>query len=148
MTEQTIRNALVYLGVAIVPPIADAVYQALAAQMAGGKPIDWGQLGLVALMALLMAVVTANRAKIGHEQIDAQADYLKASAGIPKSEMVVLHQDEAVPVIAGGFTPTQVAQLTDAMHIPTVGEIADELERRRQEHDDPTPWLPPAPEGH
>lgn len=122
MSELTIRNVLAYLSVFILPPVADAVYQYLQAQMAAGKPIDWGQVDLIALMALLAAVVAATRPRVGHEAIAAQVDYLQAG-GMPKSEMTVLHQDEAVPALAGALTPGQVSQLVEALHDIVVAEL-------------------------
>lgn len=162
MTEQTIRNALVYIGVAIVPPVADAVYQALASQMAGGKPIDWGQLGLVTLLALLGAAVASQRPQVGHEAIAAQTNYLQAQ-GMPKREMVVLHQDEAAPALAGGMTPTQVQQVADELEMRLRATPArtdpgllsqsprflDDAEHPAADRNpvDGTPPLPPPPRG-
>jgi hypothetical protein len=50
--------------------------------------------------------------RVGSEAIAAQVDSLHA-AGTAKHDMVVVSQDEAVPLLAGALSPSQVAQVAD-----------------------------------
>jgi hypothetical protein len=101
MTAATFRNALTYVAVSILPPVADGVYQYL--QVHSGEAINWQQVGLVALMAAMGAIVAANRPRVGHEEIAAQVDTLKRR-GVKKRGMTVLSDDEAVEALGGAST--------------------------------------------
>jgi hypothetical protein len=98
-----IRNALSYVIVFLLPPVADAVFQYLRAHP--GEPIDWQQLAYVAAMSAVAAYVASTRPKAGHEELSAQAD---AQVGkVDESGHVVRHRDltvvtkdEAVDAIA------------------------------------------------
>lgn len=67
--------------------------------------------------ALATALGTSQLTRFGSEGIAKQVDALK-SQGIPRSEMVVLAQDDADTALNSPLPPVQV------------GQIADELERR------------------
>jgi hypothetical protein len=98
-----IRNALSYVIVFLLPPVADAVFQYL--QVNRGQPVDWAQLGLVAFTSAVAAYGASTRPKGGHEELSAQAD---AQVGkVDESGHVVRHRDlvvmsrsEAVDAIA------------------------------------------------
>jgi hypothetical protein len=87
-----IRNALSYVVVFILPPVADSGYQYL--QVNRGQPVDWAQLGFVAFTSALAAYVASTRPKAGHEELSAQAD---AQVGkVDESGHVVRHRDLTV----------------------------------------------------
>jgi hypothetical protein len=87
-----IRNALSYVIVFLLPPVADGVFQYLRAHP--GEPIDWQQLGYVATMSAVAAYVASTRPKAGHEELSAQAD---AQVGkVDESGHVVRHRDLTV----------------------------------------------------
>lgn len=104
-----IRNLLAYLGTVLLPPVADAVWQAVQAQTVGGKPIDWGQIGIVALVALLGAFVAASRPRVGATGIASQVDALKES-GVQRRDMVVIPAN-----VPGPSGPSDEAQTTGAV---------------------------------
>lgn len=99
MSAATVKNVVTYLMVFIIPPVADAVYQTIQAQYVAGKAIDWQNVGVVALMALLAAIVAANRPRVGAEHLAAQVDNLK-DRGVRRRDMVVLSEAEAVEGLA------------------------------------------------
>ena len=82
-------NRVIYALLPIVMAGADAMYQAVQAQQAGGKPIDWQQVGFVTAMAALGALVAANRPRVGSEELAAQVNDLK-SQGVRKRDMAVV----------------------------------------------------------
>ncbi len=92
----TTVNRLIYALLPIVMAAADAMYQAIQSQQAGGKPIDWQQVGFVTAMAALGALVAANRPRVGSEPLAAQVDDLK-KAGVRKRDMAVIPKDEVRP---------------------------------------------------
>lgn len=162
MTQLEARNALNY-AMAILAGSLAAALLVLSTQLAGADPINWRPILLAALGPILTGLVTTQLTRTGFTQIAAQADYLQAQ-GLPKHELVVLHESEAAPALAGGLTPTAVQQVGDAVgqRVPSAREIAeayDGLRRERVETKlrgfaesrdpiDGTPPLPPAPEGH
>jgi hypothetical protein len=98
-----IRNALSYVIIFILPPVADAVYQYL--QVNRGQPVDWAQLGLVAFTSAVAAYGASTRPKGGHEMLSAQADALVGTpdgggAVIRHRDLTVVTKDEAVDAIA------------------------------------------------
>jgi hypothetical protein len=98
-----IRNALSYVVVFLLPPVADAVFQYLRAHP--GEPIDWQQLAYVAAMSAVAAYVASTRPKAGHEMLSAQADALVGTpdgggAVIRHRDLTVVTKDEAVDAIA------------------------------------------------
>jgi hypothetical protein len=124
MTEQAVRNIGVYVATALLPPIADAVYQYLSMRMVAGTPIDWGQLTMITLVSAIGAYITATRPKAGHE---VQSELID-SVGHTTATTVLA--DTAAAQIAGvqmtPFTPAQIRQIAEAMHEP----VANDLEAR------------------
>lgn len=60
--------------VALLPPVGDAVYQYLVSRMVANQPMDWHQVGMVALVAAVGAFVASTRPKAGREDISAQVN--------------------------------------------------------------------------
>jgi hypothetical protein len=127
VTGLELRNALVYVATAILPPTADGVYQYLQSRTSAGQPIDWGQVLVIALMAALAAYVASTRPKAGHEEQAALID----SVGHATATTVLT--DTVAAQVAGTqmtpFTAEQVQQLVSALHAP----VSDELEARMRE---------------
>lgn len=119
-----VRNLLVYVATAILPPVADAAYQAIQAQTVAGKTIDWSQVAIVALLALLSSYVASTRPKAGHAEISELAD--SAGHAAAKTALTETVAAQIAGVASTPFTPAQVAQLVDALHEP----VATDLEAR------------------
>jgi hypothetical protein len=121
-----VRNILVYVATAILPPVADGVYQYLQAQSIAGKPIDWGQVAMVALLALLASYINATRPKAGHAEQAALID------AVGHTTATTVLTDTAAAQISGTqmtpFSAEQVRQIVDALHEP----VSNELEARMQ----------------
>jgi hypothetical protein len=120
VSDQELRNALKYallallafgLGcaTALVPQLMDPAM----------APINWRIVVGTGITAIVTAYGGSRLPRSGSTAIASQVDALKAQ-GVPRHEMVVVSQDEAVSALAA--TPDPAA----------VQAVADELERRRR----------------
>jgi hypothetical protein len=121
VTDPAIRNIAVYIATALLPPLADAIYQYLSTRMVTGTLVDWGQLVMIAMVSVIGAYIASTRPKAGHETIAELADSVGHSAA------TTVLADTAAAQVAGTqmtpFTPAQVRQIVEAMHEPVANDL-------------------------
>jgi hypothetical protein len=119
--DPAIRNIAVYAATALLPPLADAIYQYLSTRMVTGTPVDWGQLVMIAMVSVIGAYIASTRPKAGHETQSELID----SVGHATATTVLA--DTAAAQVAGTqmtpFTPAQVRQIAEAMHEPVANDL-------------------------
>lgn len=113
MTDLTAQNIIKY-AVTILAGALAAALGVLAVQLAGVDPINWRPVIAAAIGPVVTGLAAMQLTRVGSESIAAQVDSLKA-AGTARKDMVVVREDEAVPVLAGALSPSQVAQMVDAL---------------------------------
>lgn len=111
MTDLTTQNVIKY-AVTILAGALAAALGVLAVQLAGVDPINWRPVIAAGIGPVVTGLAAMQLTRVGSEGIAAQVDSLHA-AGTQKRDMVVIREDEAVPILAGALSPAQVAQVAD-----------------------------------
>jgi hypothetical protein len=111
MGDLTAQNVLKYV-VTILAGALAAALGVLAVQLAGVDPVNWRPVIAAGIGPVVTGLAAMQLTRVGSEPIAAQVDSLQA-AGTHKRDMVVVSQDEAVPLLAGALSPSQVAQVAD-----------------------------------
>lgn len=135
MTQAEINNALKYTllalaafsigcATALVPQLMDPTLPVL----------NWRIVLGTGITAVITAYGGAMLPRAGSTAIAAQVDSLKA-AGMQKRDMVVVSEAEAVPILAGALSPSQVAQMVAAVKSEMLRDPAGSA---------PPAWLTPA----
>lgn len=116
MKQSSVNNFLIYCGLAVAQILALAVAAALAAGAMPGFREGEFFAPAADLLATLMTVITpilatavaASRARLGSETIARQVEDLREQ-GVPRSQMVVLSEQEAAERLAAPLTHEQRA---------------------------------------
>lgn len=113
MNSLTAQNLIKY-AVAILAGALAAALGALVVQLSGTDPITWRPVIAAGLGPVVTGLAAMQLTRVGSEAIAAQVDSLKA-AGTDRRDMVVVSQDDAIPLVAGALPPEQVSQIVAAI---------------------------------